>query len=101
MGLALSEGALSDESWRFAALGRRQVVFPAEGTDAVAALYPEHRAVFEAPPSPEGLRAVLQAALQEEEEQGPLPMAAVEAARAQLDCGTRWARLAARVIECA
>jgi hypothetical protein len=99
--LALTEGRVADESWALAALGRRQVVFPAEGTDNVAALYPDQRTVFEAPPEPEGLRVVLQAALQEERAQGALPAAAVAAARAQLDAATRWARLAERVVECA
>ncbi|MCA9555650.1 MAG: hypothetical protein KC933_36810, partial [Myxococcales bacterium] len=99
--LTLTEGRLSEESWALAALGRRQVVFPAEGTDGVAALYPEHRTVFEASPEQAPLQFVLQAALQEEATQGALPDAAVASVRRRLDAATRWARLAERVVECA
>jgi len=99
--LALDSEALSPESWNLAALGRRQVTFEVPGTDAVAAVYPEHRTVFAAPPHPEALREVLAAALEEEAQAGPLPEAAVEQARAQLDAATRFGRLAQRILQCA
>lgn len=99
--LALDTRTLSEESWRLAALGRRQVAFDVPGTDAVAALYPEHRTVFATPEHPEALRQVLAAALDEEAAQGPLPADAVQAARAALDVGTRWSRLVERVVQCA
>lgn len=101
VGLALDRFVLSDESWQLAALGRRQVTFEVDGTDAVAATYPAHRTVFCAPEDPEVLRQALTAALDEEATAGPLPTEAVEQARSQLDGSTQWQRLAERVFECA
>ena len=101
VGLALDRRGLGDEAWNLAALGRRQVTFEVPGTDSLAAVYPEHRTVFAAPEDPTALRQVLDGALQEELQQGPLPEAAVLTARAQLDEHTRWTRLLERVAQCA
>ncbi len=101
VGLALDRFTLSEESWQLAALGRRQVTFDVEGTDAVAAVYPEHRTLFCGSEDPEALRETLLMALEEEDSAGPLPAAAVQQARTQLDASTQWQRLADRVLECA
>lgn len=101
VGLALDSRGLSPESWNFAALGRRQVTYEVPGTDTLAATYPDHRTVFAAPAHPESLREVLVHALQEELEVGPLPEAAVQTARRQLDASTRWTRLIERTVQCA
>lgn len=79
------DGHVGMKVLEYAAVGRRVVAFDNEGIERLTALYPDQRAVFVVRErSPEALARALDAALDAEASEGPLPAAAVERARRQL-----------------
>lgn len=86
--LCLSETGLSEDALWAAALGRRVVALDGPGTDRLEALYPGLEAVIRVKErTADGLRQGIEAGLAIQGNRGPLPDAAIEAARRTLSRG--------------
>lgn len=94
------DGDLGMRGLEYAAVGRRQVAFEVEDSDRLRSLYPDHlKAVLlvEERTAP-ALRKAIEAALEAEEIQGPLPDADIANARATIGWD-HTARQVAQVLE--
>lgn len=81
VGLSLGRRTADPIAKRYAALGRRQVLFDVPEARDLAALYPTHDTVFVAEENPESIAAAIRRATDVEHDEGPLPFWAVDAAR--------------------